>query len=826
MPNDPPANPPQRNRDWVRTNHGLVRRWARRIAGRDRSAADDLEQAALLSILRTEHLPAEGAEAAWVAQVLRRQRAATARSEQRRHRLEAEVAGDGEETAAVEVAEWQMLRREVRTCVQRLREPYRTTLLLRYYEGLPPRAIAARQDVALRTVNKRIERGLKLLRSRLAGAQRRPWKAILLWRPWRRLVPAGAVLSIVAVAASWPLWRADSAPTGPRAPSATASGGDPAPAAARGPSTSDRVATTANAANRPDQETATARTLRGRVVDLTGAPRAGITVRFAAGRMLHDPMGRATFVGAEPAIATEVDTDAQGHFSLPVPTGASGRVRTSGTDTATLLGLSVGADAALTDEVELVAGDAVTVRGRVLGSRGLDCVVALPLPRQAAAARLARNRRLALENPWVRCDRDGAFAFDAVALAEGQHITVQAAGLPEQSFALTGRDPQDLRLALRETALPLLGGTVLDDRGQPLAEALVGCGDVRVRTRADGSFRIAVSPRAAECWALADGWSADRLPLRRGEPDDVIAAGVPVTLRLTETAASIRGLVRWPDGTPAAGVAVFAENPVIAGDSPSSLFLETYLGGGGPVPQRVFTDARGRFELPHLLRRNYRLAAIDPKTLAKGLAPRTPAGSTGVEVQLDSKDLVAVEGRLSFRDGAPASGTVLRLRRVMLLIPFPSGQRLGATLPGPTATTKADGSYTLHAPRGADLLATVADPDLFADTIPIDTSNGPVHRDLVVSRRLPLCVRVTSSALDADSFELLDGNRRLPLWEDAPDNSNSLQRLGPRAELVRGQPRWVIGLDIATAIVFFRGDEEVARQPVQLRAGQDNVLDF
>ncbi|MCP3918811.1 MAG: hypothetical protein GY711_24960 [bacterium] len=62
----------------------------------------------------------------------------------------------------------------------RLDEPFRTTLLLRFQEGLEPALIADRLGVPRDTTRWRLRRGLELLRVRLAGSEGRQWRARLL----------------------------------------------------------------------------------------------------------------------------------------------------------------------------------------------------------------------------------------------------------------------------------------------------------------------------------------------------------------------------------------------------------------------------------------------------------------------------------------------------------------------------------------------------------------------------------------------------------------------------------------------------------------------
>jgi hypothetical protein len=64
-----------------------------------------------------------------------------------------------------------------------LAEPYRTTVLLRYYEGIEPGAIAARLEVPAGTVRWRLSEGLSLLRKSLAereGGRVGGWQRALL----------------------------------------------------------------------------------------------------------------------------------------------------------------------------------------------------------------------------------------------------------------------------------------------------------------------------------------------------------------------------------------------------------------------------------------------------------------------------------------------------------------------------------------------------------------------------------------------------------------------------------------------------------------------
>lgn len=71
----------------------------------------------------------------------------------------------------------------VAQAVHELQEPYRETILLRYYENLTLKEIAVRMDAPLATVGARVQRGLETLRralERRLGANGKDWVQALL----------------------------------------------------------------------------------------------------------------------------------------------------------------------------------------------------------------------------------------------------------------------------------------------------------------------------------------------------------------------------------------------------------------------------------------------------------------------------------------------------------------------------------------------------------------------------------------------------------------------------------------------------------------------
>ncbi len=160
---------------------GFVRALARSLVWEEDAAAD-LEQDTWLAALRRPE-PAPRSWRAWLAAVasnLARMRIRGARRREARER----VASVPEALpSAAELLEREDARRKVVEMVLELDEPYRSTVVLRYLQELPPREVAARQGVPVETVRTRLKRALAQIRERLDarhGGERRTWVAALL----------------------------------------------------------------------------------------------------------------------------------------------------------------------------------------------------------------------------------------------------------------------------------------------------------------------------------------------------------------------------------------------------------------------------------------------------------------------------------------------------------------------------------------------------------------------------------------------------------------------------------------------------------------------
>lgn len=250
----------------------------------------------------------------WLAAILRKQLAGRRRQEQRRQARERQAARPEAQPPVSETVASFEVQRDVANAVLALAEPYRTVVLLRFWDGLSSRAIAARLGVPLETVRTREKRGLAMLRERLDrvhGGDRRAW-LVPLWFSGMRTGSVAAslwmgvalmtamqklVVGGVGAAAALLLWLAvpwtgvryaapGSEPPGPAPVAAAVAAKDAGASAGNGGEDAaavDRVAAPAIAAAAWLQ-------VKGRLVDdETGAPVQGLTVTLVCWPSTDEP---------------------------------------------------------------------------------------------------------------------------------------------------------------------------------------------------------------------------------------------------------------------------------------------------------------------------------------------------------------------------------------------------------------------------------------------------------------------------------------------------------------------------------------------------------
>ena len=160
-------------------HRGFVRSLARSLV-RDEHRADDLVQETWLAAL--EQPPGIlRSPRSWLARVVRNFARMAYRKEHRRSRHERGAPSTPSLLSPEELVRREETLRSVTEAVFRLEEPFRTTLLLRFYDDLGLDEIAVRTGAPPGTVKSRLHRGLRRLRGMLDEAHggRGPWLAAL-----------------------------------------------------------------------------------------------------------------------------------------------------------------------------------------------------------------------------------------------------------------------------------------------------------------------------------------------------------------------------------------------------------------------------------------------------------------------------------------------------------------------------------------------------------------------------------------------------------------------------------------------------------------------
>ncbi|MFO1077581.1 MAG: sigma-70 family RNA polymerase sigma factor [Planctomycetota bacterium] len=235
-----PQSPADRAERWC-SDAGFVRALAGQLVA-DAHVADDVAQEAWVRALRGPG-PRDGFRG-WIGRVVHNLAVSNHRRRVARVHHEACAAAartaDDPAAATARLEAHELLVAAVRT----LDEPYRTAIVLRYFEGLSPRAIAARRGLPVRTVHTHLQRALAQLREKLHAHDRGRWQALFALPALPAATTAFAMtstttkltalagLGVAALAAFGYYAFADDAvrpPAAPERPAPAVAGVDPAP---------------------------------------------------------------------------------------------------------------------------------------------------------------------------------------------------------------------------------------------------------------------------------------------------------------------------------------------------------------------------------------------------------------------------------------------------------------------------------------------------------------------------------------------------------------------------------------------------------------------
>ena len=507
--------------------HLLLREsdWLLRLARglcSDRSLAEDLHQDAMLIAWRARGR-VRGPWRPWLQGVLRRLSANRQREGARRAKREgaAAEAGVREAPATDEVVARAGLHRSVVDAVMELDEPYRTAILLRYFDDLTARQIAERQGVPVETVRTRIKRGVALLRARLdrEHGSRAAWTGPLLGMVELGLpgatVGAGLMVlgSFLVMHAKFvvplvlaagiglvSLWPGGHAVASDELAESAASGSPElvGQAAARS------AAAAAADPTRDAVPAATAVVWRGRVVaEVDGAvvPRAHVRLLEEHQVWTELPTGGRTVrsfadLRSGPALA-EARADDDGRFRVVLPKARPCYVYVGADGFAPVVSQSQNRVAGSVKDV----GD-VRLHGAVRISGQVRDVAGAPIA--DLAVRLSWQGTFRDEDAWLRfdeatgtyeTDRDGRFTVPGIGRAGRWWIDFQdpKVRLVQETRAFRTLDAGEAFLDIvADKGLGELRGVVVDESGKPVAGVSVNSDDGRCMstTQEDGTFTL------------------------------------------------------------------------------------------------------------------------------------------------------------------------------------------------------------------------------------------------------------------------------------------------------------------------------------------------
>ncbi len=835
---------------------GWVRALARHLTA-DAHAADDLAQDALTAAL-VHPAPGDRPLRRWLAGIVRnlaRQERRTAAGRSARERAVARREAEPPDARLLERLE---SHRAVVEAVARLEEPYRTAILLRYFEGLAPAAIAARTATPLRTVHTRLSRALARLRAdldRAHGGDRQAWLLALL--PFARgphapqasaawpsatigvlvmdakLKIGLAALAVVGVCSTFALW-----PDDPGAPSGTLAAapeevaeestdlGPPEPALVEAPVTTERRAVDGAAevdAPAPAPAAAPPGRLSGRVIDVEHAPVAGITIRYV------DPEHG-------PRDGLEATTDAGGAFELEDPRDA-GRLDVASPGWTSVYrpelpeaGAWAGREIVLVVARSIVLGGIVVdEHGRGIASAGL----AVPMPFGLRARFDAILDSSSTVERSTTTDADGRFQLTDVALVPGVNLVTTHAAFLADERAVPAYDELALAIVLRavDEAPGRIVGQVVDPQGLPVEGAWVGLGALTTRSGPSGTFaldlaqaagREALSVREADTLrAVKPG----HLPAELAAPLDG-AWPQPLILRLGGPPLAVAGRVVDSHGKPVPQAEIWTDEETHFGfiaieggemGMSAGANIEGLL-RGDPWTWRTRADRQGRFELAGLLPHDYRLFALDRKRMLATTA-RFPAGRREVEIRMPEEELhERIAGRVTSLSGAPLAGLEVVLERELAGVQVPEVQRLWSL----AVTTDDEGLFEFEGVSRAVNRVSVQGSELGLQGIEHALGPGDDLEDLELT--VPLRVHVQIDAgeqADFDRIAVLDQeSERLELSIYHGRSAYGMQEL--RLHEGRTEPFSVS--ELATTLVLYRGNSEVRRVPLELVRGELNTI--
>ena len=794
---------------------GWVWRLARSLCA-DEHQADDLVQDAFVVAWR------RGATGAgWLSGLVRNLARRAGRDGRRRRRRERVACQPESVPGPGDTAERVALQRRLVDAVLELEEPYRTTLVQRYLDELPPRAIARAQGVPLETVNTRLTRGRAQLRRRLdaESGDRQAWLSGLAAACGVTLKPLpvgvlvmGAKAKLAAVTAlvvlgGWSAWHGigrDRGAGGERvaakpAPETTEPNlqapGQPAGAGGEGRTTLPAEDGGAPAAAPSPARLAVLARSAERGTPLTDL---GLLLEPDHGGALTDAFGRAE-IELVPGVTYELSI--RGYIA------GTTRFRT------TVGPFEPGQEA----ERVLDIPTHLRLFGRVL-ARGDETPVAGAGVRIDSLKTWREADGLAQGgSPQADVETRPDGTFDLWLPSDRPVVgSVHAEGYALAMFGIDGaHDTPDQPLVLRLSRAPTVEVRV-SDGGLPLSGARVRLETSSHRLMDTGTYNMNWMPRPARA-ATTD---LDGRCTLVGAP-----VQVPLTLRVFEGTRErrvelepfrveegeqrrvevelsgggrIAGVLLEQDGRPVPKASIW----LVPADRPGRHVFPSWAS----PEQRVRTDEAGRFAFEDLAHGDWWVGPGPKRGLsARGLAPvaervTLAPGALDVELEIRAHRDLTLEGRVLGPDGQPAVAQVYASGGGLFFHArtLPDGRfALGPLVPGNYMLTGAFASG--NATRTEPVFAEAGAKDLVLRFAPGGILSGRIT-DARTGQAVPYAIRLIS--------------------HQAPTAAKSLSSLGEKRDSYR-----IEGIEPATYTVVAHsgGDAVAVVSGVEIRAGEETA---
>lgn len=655
------------------TNHALEAllgdvKWigglARRLV-RDAAAADDLVQDALTIAIQEPSLTLTDSRS-WVATVLRNLARDRARSESRRsvreERASRPEGGGNEPSQTVLMAERQ---RALTDAVLALSEPYRTVVLMRWFEGLSPRAIAKKTGRPVETVKMQLQRGHGQLRLKLEGTfgDRGAWAVALLpLVGQKKLGLAGAKAGVLVAAAllavtSFVVWGGRGEPAGASfaerhaeslaavdAPLDAVSGSDverapmeaPTESAADPGHASPRLSVAEGLDSRPLD--LPAMTFRGRLYDTKGVPLTPEREPDLGLRVHYEGRDGSQKKGERGPL---IRPDSDGRFGVERSDQGLYGIMWFEVVGSTLTVLEIGRPVGDDEDIHVVLAPSIDVSGYVQDKNGEPVMGALV--RWNADLRslgsypenLAYRKTTYVPRSRWTCLTAADGRFDLRSMPVSSSSKIEARDGRGRRALLSGPNASafDLELTLSgEKEGRQFFGRVVNERGSGVEDALVRFSQWKCETSDDGTFVLTVPEsmlnyvfrhEPAVLSAVAEDGRFVHLDLATN-------LFGPHELRIPDSMQRLAGRLLDEGGLPIGGVAVLVFNGTRIGNTSGMLEMN----GPDLGRRRCRTDSSGRFKFDRLEERDYTLRFLSDDCTLMFDAPGLRPGDDEVDVRL------------------------------------------------------------------------------------------------------------------------------------------------------------------------------------------------